>query len=356
MNSSLGNDENSRLEAVIESLEVGVILLDPDGIVAHINELACIILGLERADAAHRIFDNLETRQPHYLKIRSALRRIVNYPPDERRTEVSLHVRGRDHVYALKAGPLQANVRRTFGTIVTLEDISHLRDKDRARSNLVATLSHEIKSPLTSVSLAAELLERDFGPLNKGQRELLATVAKDIARIRELSDSLLNLARGETTSIRVRNVSFDFGKLLVSVKENFLAQAEQKGVALEVESALNLEAHGDPVKLSWVVSTLLANAFKHTHNGGRIDVCASSAGQRISLSVSDDGPTIAAAIRNQMFERLSPATFDGFDLDYSGLGLAIAREVVEAHGGRIFVESSNENTTFSIELPISRIA
>ena len=354
MNSTLGNAEETKIEAVIESLEVGVILLDSDGVVTHLNELATIILGIEREEAVSRVFDKLEIRRPHYLKIKFALRRMNNYPADERRAEVSLHVRGRDHVYVLKVAPLQSNDHQTYGTIVTLQDISHLRDKDRARTNLVATLSHEIKSPLTSVSLAVELLQRDFAPLNQRQQDLVSTVVQDVARIRELSDSLLNLARGETASIAVRNITFDLGKLVTSVKEKFAVQAEQKNVALELQTEAHLESQGDPIKLSWVFSSLVANAIRYTRVGGRIEVSARSAGQRIRLSVSDEGPGIAPAIRDQIFERFTQPTSDGLDLDYTGLGLAIAKEIVEAHRGRIFVESSNGGSTFSVELPIFR--
>lgn len=354
MNSTLGNAEDTKIEAIIESLEVGVILLDRAGIVTHVNELATIILGIEREDAVFRVFEKLEIRHPHYLKINSALRRMNNYPPDERRAEVSLHVRGRDHIYVLKAFPLQSNDQRNFGTIVTLQDISHLRDKDRARTNLVATLSHEIKSPLTSVSLAVELLERDFAPLNQRQQDLVSAVVQDIARIRELSDSLLNLARGETASIAVRNITFDLGKLVTSVKEKFADQAEQKDVALELQIEPHLESQGDPIKLSWVFSSLIANALRYTRAGGRIEVSAKSVGDRIRLSVSDEGPGIAPATRDQIFERFTHPTSDALDLDYVGLGIAIAKEIIEAHGGRIFVESLNGGSTFSVELPIFR--
>jgi NtrC-family two-component system sensor histidine kinase KinB len=354
MDSTLGIDEATRIETVIESLEVGVILLDLDGIVTHANELAAIILGIEREEMVARVFDQLEAQQPHYLKINSALRRMNNYPAAERRAEVSLHVRGRDHVYVLKAAALQSKSQRSFGTIVTLQDISHLRDKDRARANLVATLSHEIKSPLTSVSLAVELLQRDFAPLNQRQQDLIATVAEDIARIRELSDSLLNLARGETASITVRNVSFDFGKLVTSVKEKFVIEAEQKNVALEFQIDPHLESQGDPIKLSWVFSILVANALRSSRPSGKIEVIAKCAEQCIRLSVLDQGPGIAPATCDQIFERFTQPASSWLDLDYIGLGLAIAKEIVEAHGGRIFVESSDGGSRFSVELPICR--
>src|SRR6202011_3913072 len=135
--------------------------------------------------------------------------------------------------------------------------------------------------------------------------------------------------------IAVRNVTFDVGTLVSSVKEKFVVQAKQKKIALELETEPYLQSHGDPVKLSWVLSSLLANALRRTHTSGRIDVSAKSAGQCIRLSVADDGPSIAPTIRDQMFERFTQPTSDWLDLDYTGLGLAIAKEIVEAHGGRV---------------------
>jgi NtrC-family two-component system sensor histidine kinase KinB len=354
MTSVLGSAEETRLEAVIECLEVGVILLDLDGVVEQVNELAMIILGIEREDALRLVFDQLETRSPHYLKIRSAIGRMSNYPAAERREEVSLHVRGRDHIYVLKAVPVQSDSHRSLGTIVTLQDISHLRDKDRARSNLVATLSHEIKSPLTSISLAVDLLERDFTPLDQRQQELVSAVVEDVARISELSDSLLNLAKGETTSIAVRNVTLDIAKLVASVKDKFIVQAKQKKVSLECRIEPQLTSQGDPVKLSWVISSLVANAIRSTPAGGRIDVSVKVAGGRIRVSVSDDGPGIVTEICDRIFERFTQPISDGLDLDHTELGLAVAKEIVEAHGGRIFVERSSVGSTFSVELPAVR--
>src|SRR6202011_1958970 len=99
--------------------------------------------------------------------------------------------------------------------------------------------------------------------------------------------------------IAVRNVTFDVGTLVSSVKEKFVVQAKQKKIALELQTEPYLESHGDPVKLAWVLSSLLANAIRRTHTNGRIEVSAISAGQRIRISVSDDGPTIFPTIRDQ---------------------------------------------------------
>src|SRR5208282_5132071 len=164
--------EKSKTEAIIESLEDGVVLIDSQGIVAHINEIAALILGVEPKDALGSPFDDLSSNHPHYLRVRDALRNLSKNA-DEQRIEVQLHVRGRDHAYMLKPIPLRHGEGTPLGTILILQDVTYLRDQDLARANLVATLSHELRTPLTSIALSAELLRRDGDSSNPRQRELL---------------------------------------------------------------------------------------------------------------------------------------------------------------------------------------
>ncbi|MBV8451766.1 MAG: PAS domain-containing protein, partial [Deltaproteobacteria bacterium] len=152
--------EKGKTEAIIESLEDGIVLIDPDGIVTHMNEIAGIIVGIEREEALGSPFDDLSSNSPHYVRIRSALAHAATQPEDSQRLEVELHVRGRDHTYLLKPVPLKQTDGGSFGTILILQDITYLRDKDRARTNLVATLSHELNTPLTSLGFCVELLLR----------------------------------------------------------------------------------------------------------------------------------------------------------------------------------------------------
>jgi two-component system, NtrC family, sensor histidine kinase KinB len=221
--------EKSKTEAIIESLEDGIILIDADGIVTHMNEVAGIILGIEREEALGSPFDDLNSNSPHYVRLRSAL----NQPLDSPRIEVELHVRGRDHSYVLKPVPLRHAEAGSFGTILILQDITYLRDKDRARTNLVATLSHELNTPLTSLGFCLELLLRKPG-LGLEERELLTSIQDEAGRIRHLASDLLDLARGHGPAITVRSVPVDLVQLVQTVIKGFALQAEQKHRAARV--------------------------------------------------------------------------------------------------------------------------
>ena len=346
--------EKSKTEAIIESIEDGIVLIDPQGIVTHINEIAGIILGVEREEALGSPFDDLNSNHPHYLRVRDALRSVAKTPMDSQRIEVDLHVRGRDHTYVLKPVPLRQSDGQPLGTILILQNITYLRDKDRARVNLVATLSHELKTPLTSLALSAGLLERSKENLKPKEQELLASISEDIGRIRRLADDLLDLARGSSRMITIRNLEIDLPHLVRLVSNTFRLQADQKQVTLSVGvNASAPKIHGDPVKLSWALSNLISNALRYTPAGGGVSINSEDGPNAVLLKVSDTGPGIPQQIKDHLFERFTQWNVNGSEPGSSGLGLAIVKEIVEGHGGRIFVDSTlGKGTCFTLELPI----
>ena len=346
--------EKSKTEAIIESIEDGIVLIDPQGIVTHINEIAGIILGVEREEALGSPFDDLNSNHPHYLRVRDALRSVAKTPIDSQRIEVDLHVRGRDHTYVLKPVPLRQTDGQPLGTILILQNITYLRDKDRARVNLVATLSHELKTPLTSLALSAGLLERSKENLKPKEQELLASISEDIGRIRRLADDLLDLARGSSRMITIRNLEIDLPHLVRLVSNTFRLQADQKQVTLSVGvNASAPKIHGDPVKLSWALSNLISNALRYTPVGGGVSINSEDGPNAVLLKVSDTGPGIPQQIKDHLFERFTQWNVNGSEPGSSGLGLAIVKEIVEGHGGRIFVDSTlGKGTCFTLELPI----
>lgn len=346
--------EKNKIEAIIEGLEDGVVLIGPDGVVAHINEVAAILLGLDREEALGSPFDDLSSSHPHYLRIRDALRSLARSAREEQRVEVQLHVRGRDHSYILKPVPLRHTEGTSFGTLLILQDVTYLRDQDRARTNLVATLSHELRTPLTSVALSADLLSREGGELTARQGELVNTIVEECGRIKQLSDNLLNLARGEMASIALKRQPIDLARLIAEALGRFTLQAREKQIALDNRIEEMPVLVGDPVKLSWVISNLIGNALRYTPQGGRIVVTARRRDGGARLEVSDSGPGITPEARAYIFERFAQYGADGSQRGAAGLGLAIVKEIVEAHGGRIYLESGESGSVFIVELPAAR--
>jgi signal transduction histidine kinase len=251
----------------------------------------------------------------------------------------------------LKPVPLHHTVGKSLGTLLILQDVTYIRDQDRARTNLVATLSHELRTPLTSLALSAELLNREAAP-NVKAGELLEVILEECSRMRQLTDNLLNLARGEIPAIAVQQKRLDLARLAADVARRFAIQAREKHVSIEEHIGSVPEIIGDPVKLSWVVSNLLGNALRYTPAGGTIKVSAIGTEAATRLEVTDSGPGIPADTKDYIFERFVQYGSDGIEKGSAGLGLSIVKEIVEAHGGRIFVESANSHgARFIVEIP-----
>jgi two-component system, NtrC family, sensor histidine kinase KinB len=344
--------EKSKIEAIIHRLEDGVVLIDAEGKIAHINEVAANVLGVQVADTMGKPFAELPSKAPGYLRLHEELRVRVKDDHAGEPIELELQVRGRDHTFMAKPMRLSEG-QYALGTLLILQDVTYIRDQDRARTNLVATLSHELRTPLTSLGLAAQLLDQDKPVPLADRRKLIKTILSEFTRLSELIDELLDLSRGRVPSMGMRRVRFGLAKIIEDLARRLAIQADEKQITLDLNVSPLPEVFGDPVKISWVVSNLITNALRYTPRGGRVEVTARPMGsQAIHMEVKDTGPGIAADIREHIFERFAQYTVDGQPPGSVGLGLAIAKDIVNAHAGRLFVESDGQHgSRFIVELP-----
>jgi len=347
-------EEQAKTEAIIEASEDGLIVLDPAGTVVHVNAVACAILEVERAMVLHARFDDLASTHPHYLRLREATREILAHPERERdRVEITLFLRGRDHHYMLRPTPRQTRDRSPAGLILTLQDVTYLRDQERRRENLVATLSHELRTPLTSLRMAVELLRRGPEATGAEAERLLATAHEDVLRLQDVAQQFLDVARTRAMAIAVGREPVDLATVVARVVTLFAIQADEKGVAITPTVAPGMVVDGDETKLTWALSNLVANALRYTPRGGRIAIVAAAVGAVTNLTVHDTGPGIPVAQQERIFERFTQHLGSG-EAGAAGLGLAIVRDIVQAHGGRVYLESSpTAGTSFTLELPRS---
>jgi PAS domain S-box-containing protein len=342
--------EKAKTEAVIESIDDGLVLLDPNGVVVQVNEIACAILDIERADAVGRPFQSLGTSHPHYLRLRTAVADLIAQPeraPEE--LEIAMFLRGRDHFFLLRPTPLLARDGSRAGLILALQDITYLRDQEGRREQLMATLSHELRTPLTSLRMAGDLLARVDPPLPAEARSLVEAAREDVARLEDVAQRLLDLSRSRAMSIALEPGEVSVSELVQRMGRVFALQAREHGVALETSvSDAGLRAPGDATKLGWALSNLIGNALRYTPRGGTIRVEAARTGEGIRIAVSDTGPGIPPERRERIFERYA----QGEEPGAAGLGLAIVRDIVQAHGGRIFLESQvGQGSRFIVEIP-----
>jgi signal transduction histidine kinase len=215
----------------------------------------------------------------------------------------------------------------------------------------MATLSHELRTPLTSLHMAVELLRREAVPARE-QPSVLAAAVDDVARLEDVARRLLDVSRSRAMSIALERQHVDLRDVLERCARIFALQARERGVTIEtLVGDTDLRVAGDATKLTWALSNLIANALRYTPHGGRVSLAATAENGTVQLSVSDTGPGIPPAARERIFERFVQGQ-DGGEPGAAGLGLSIVRDIVQAHGGRIFLDSEEgRGSRFTLELP-----
>jgi signal transduction histidine kinase len=242
-----------------------------------------------------------------------------------------------------------------LGAAVVLQDVTRLRLLDQLKSNLVATVSHELKTPLTSIRLAVHLLlEEEVGPLAPKQIDLLLDARENSERLLAMVDNLLDLARFEQGRRQLQIVPESPAFLLRAASEEVRSRAQDKGVEVVVEAAESMpQVAVDAYRLGNALRNLLDNALTYTERGGRITLTAAAGPEGVTLSVADTGVGIPPEHLPHVFEKFFrvPGQSRGIG---TGLGLAIVNEIVAAHGGTITCESHpGAGTAFHITLPVA---
>jgi signal transduction histidine kinase len=244
-----------------------------------------------------------------------------------------------------------------LGAAVVLQDVTKFRLVDQLKSDMVSTVSHELKTPLTSVQMAVHLLlEEAVGPLSPKQVELLLAARQDSDRLLAMIDDLLDLTRIEQGRLKLDLNPVASADLVGAAVERLQAGAEDVGLALTAEVAFGLPpVLVDQERVSHVFDNLIGNALAHTSRGGQVRLSAVAEGPVVRFAVADTGEGIAPEHVPHLFERFYRVP-GRQARSGAGLGLAIAREIVAAHGGQIDVQSElGRGTTFAFTLPIAAL-
>jgi len=340
-------------QATIDSFPDPVVVLDTLGRVETANPAAQTLLGV-RAPADGESPAPWPPPEALRAAVRDALELQRPTLTETFEQAVAFRHDGGDRVYLPQVRPIRDPAGETLGAAVVLSDVTRYQLLDRLKSDWVATVSHELKTPLTSVRLAVHvLLEELVGPLEVKQVELLLEARENTERLLKLIEHLLALARLEEgrEPLDLRPVAPL--ALLEAAAEAAAARAEDRRIALTVAAAPDLPTVGvDAARFGQALSNLVENALTYTEPGGTVALSAeASPGGGVTLTVRDTGVGIPAADLPHVFDRFfrvagrpqAPGT---------GLGLAIVHEVVTAHSVAVICSSeSGVGTTFSITLP-----
>jgi NtrC-family two-component system sensor histidine kinase KinB len=308
--------------------------------------------------AAGKLLQKLNAEQGLPSAIQEEVGNVLKGAPDNVPTsfESAVPVRLDDHEAFLlpKVIGMRDESGNLFGAAVVLQDVTRFRLMDEVKTNLVSTVSHELKTPLTSIRMGLHLLlEEKIGPLNTKQLELLLAAREDSERLLRMINDLLDLARLESGQTRQRLEVVSPRTLIDDALPNLRSLLEAQDSRLVVDVAPDLpEVTVDPRQISHVFSNFVSNAARFSKPGEEIVLSVKHIGKTVRFSVLDHGPGIAKEFQPRVFERFFriPGTEESNGV---GLGLAIAKEIVASHGGNIGLRSTpGEGSEFYFDLPV----
>jgi len=337
-------------QATIDSFPDPVVVVDPVGSVAQANPAARRLLG---------VVPSTDPPVPWYPA--SPLRSLINdvlagrgdYLPHSLEQAIALSDGGQERYFLPRVVAIRTDPDELLGAAVALTDVTKFHLVDRLKSDMVSTVSHELKTPLTSVQMAIHLLlEEVVGPLTPKQLELLLAARQDSDRILGMINDLLDLTRIEQGRVKLDLQPQTVSALVEGALDRVRSRAEDAGIAIETRLRGDLpEVMVDHDRIEHVFDNLIVNAIQHTARGGTIRVEAAARGDKVQFAVEDSGEGIPAEQLPRVFEkfyRIPTTRHQGG----AGLGLAIVREVVLAHGGEIEVQSeAGKGTRFTFTLP-----
>ncbi len=331
--------ERARLNRIFQQVEDAILAVDDDDLVVLCNPAARQFLDQRTEDN-----DSIGRPLEEVTSNRSLLELMEGARQDEMmQGEVQLYDDRTFNAHVIKVDGI--------GSVVVMQDITHLKERDRVKSELLEMVSHQVRSPLTAILSYIELLIRT-GNLSPQQMEFAGQVKHNVKLITETIGDLLDLGKIEAGLDRQRE-PVSLGHAVYYTVDALQNRIDAKNQQLEVIVGDDLPAVlGNPVRLRQVFMNLVDNAIKYTPEGGQIEVSVHEEGGHAVVRVSDDGIGIPLDDQPHIFDKFYRASGVSSEYEGTGLGLSIVKSIVEMHGGRIWVESRpDEGTAFIVMLP-----
>lgn len=337
-----------RLQAVLDSIDDGLLIIDRQGHLEHLNPVAQRQLGWTSSRVGSALAEALQ-RPELEQQLRQVLRGgSLDRPPDDLSIEVDEEAR----LLTYSLTPVSHPQGPILGAVMVLHDVTEQRGFERVRSEFVLRASHELRTPVTGMHMAFGLLrERLKFPPQARENDLLETIGEEMQRLTQLINDLLNFSRYQSGLQKLELAPCSLDELLDRAQARFSEQAMNKHIELvkAVEPPLP-RIQADVAQLDRVLDNLLHNAIRHTPDGGHIRLHARRHAERVIISVEDDGEGIAYGQQGRIFE---PFVQVGRKKGGAGLGLALCKEIVQLHGGRMGVFSRpGQGTQFYMALPV----
>jgi len=322
--------EKKRIETIINSMHDAIIGLDERSRIIFVNEVACTLIGISETDLIGKYAPDVALENDLFRNL------LVT---DQSRMKI--YADNRESFYSKEILSVTSE-ERVIGKVIILKNITEYQQLDEAKTNFIATISHELKTPISSIKMSLKLLEdKRIGDMNTEQKQLLGNIDDDARRLLQITGELLDMAQVETGKLNLNFGSTHPKNIVDYAVKAVKFTAEQKEVALKVNCDDSLpEVRADLDKTTWVLINLLSNAIKYSPERSEVVLnVKKTKGDEIEFSVTDHGQGIESKYLSRIFERYFKVPGSKGEHSGTGLGLAIAKDFIEAQSGKIGVES-----------------
>jgi signal transduction histidine kinase len=334
--------------AILEAIPSPVFVLGDDTGILQINP------------AAENLIEKIGISNRLPLKIQHILddcrESRTSFLPEDPREALLFRLDEEEYYFLPRIFHFESDNAAQSGWAILLHNVSRIRWLDDMKTNLISTVSHEIKTPLTGIRMVLHLLlEERNHQLDEMQRIMVSSANEDCERLLTTLNTLLDLSRAESGATHLDRVPLDLLAAVTHTAQLFAGSAGSQDVQIQIENGDEdyPEISADPVRIGEVLNNLVSNAVKHSPAGGTITLRISKPdAEHLRVSIIDEGPGVPDGSQDRIFERFYRAP--GQDVDGVGLGLFISREIMRAHEGRIGLSDRNANLTeFYMDVPIA---
>lgn len=336
--------EKSRIEAIINKMNDGIIGFNNRSEILFLNSAAESLFGLNEKDIAGKYAADVAIQN-------DLLRTVLQ---NESSQQLKIYLDNKESFFVQESISIQTD-GAVWGRVVILRNITPYKELDAAKTNFIATISHELKIPLFAITMSTQLLEdKRVGELNKDQAEIVSTINKNTERLLKITGELLNMSQIETGQIQLKKEPVLPETLVIKAVQAVKQQAEQKGIT--IEQAVDDElppVELDDEKTVWVLINFLNNAIKFSPEGSTIVVKVTREKDIVRFSVIDHGRGIEEQYVSRVFDKYFQVPGSN-EKSGTGLGLSISKEFIEAQGGKIWVNSNfGDGSTFGFNILIN---
>lgn len=335
--------EKTRIETLINNMNDPVISLDEKQNILFINSEALKISGLKHEDVAGKSAQEIAV---HNDLIRVLIQEILKPNKSENKQQQPLKIFADNkesffekEIIPITIVPTAESQPKHIGDVIILRNITLFKELDFAKTNFIATISHELKTPISSILMSLDLLNNErIGKINSEQQQLIQSAKEDSERLLKITGELLDMTQVETGKISLTLQPTLPQEIVLYATETIKIRAEQKKIFIEIDCPETLPSvSADLEKTVWVLTNILINAINYAHENTKVILRVKEIGNKIQFSVQDFGKGIDPKYKDRLFDRYFQ--IPGSNKSGTGLGLAISKEFIEAQGGEISMQS-----------------